>query len=192
MATLRVWSHRRERPDAVVSRPALDWLPLPRLGTGIYLFAISVDGRVVATGGFKQPCGVPPSELNRDSAIHIDFCTGGDPPSARRSLTRGRPTLCVQAASRPPLAAALAEYGRLVRSNFLLAYLAVAPLRRIGAQLNRGKTVTPCTASSPPANANSCPLTKTTTAATHSPRARCERDPRAQGCVLRRPLAADR
>jgi TnpA family transposase len=42
----------------------------------------------------------------------------------------------------PPLAAALAEYGRLVRTNFLLTYLADAPLRRrIGAQLNKGETI---------------------------------------------------
>jgi len=50
--------------------------------------------------------------------------------------------------SRPPLAAALAEYGRLVRTNILLAYLADAPLRRrIGA---REPTV-PRGASEPPA-----------------------------------------
>src|SRR4051812_14926690 len=49
----------------------------------------------------------------------------------------------MQAASpKPPLAAALAEYGRLIRTNFLLAYLADAPLRRrIGAQLNKGETM---------------------------------------------------
>jgi len=49
----------------------------------------------------------------------------------------------LQAASpKPPLAAALAEYGRVVRTNFLLAYLADAPLRRrIGAQLNKGETM---------------------------------------------------
>ncbi|MDQ3880597.1 MAG: Tn3 family transposase, partial [Chloroflexota bacterium] len=49
----------------------------------------------------------------------------------------------LQAAShKPPLAAALAEYGRLVRTNFLLAYLADAALRRrIGAQLNKGETM---------------------------------------------------
>jgi hypothetical protein len=83
VATLRVWSHRRQRPDVVVSRPALDWLPLSRLETGAYLFAITVGGRVVATGGFKQPCGAHPSLLNpADSAVHIDFCTSGDAPSA--------------------------------------------------------------------------------------------------------------
>ncbi len=39
-------------------------------------------------------------------------------------------------------AAALAECGRLVRTNFLLAYLADAPLRRrIGAQLNKSETM---------------------------------------------------
>ncbi|MCA1677465.1 MAG: Tn3 family transposase [Actinobacteria bacterium] len=43
---------------------------------------------------------------------------------------------------KPPLAAALAEYGRLTRTNFLLAYLADAPMRqRIGAQLNKGETM---------------------------------------------------
>lgn len=49
----------------------------------------------------------------------------------------------LQAASpKPPLAAALAEYGRAVRTNFLLAYIADAPMRRrIGAQLNKGETI---------------------------------------------------
>ena len=49
----------------------------------------------------------------------------------------------MQAATpKPPLAAALSEYGRLIRTNFLLNYLADAPLRRrITAQLNKGETL---------------------------------------------------
>jgi TnpA family transposase len=64
------------------------------------------------------------------------------------SLKRGwvTPSLLVtrlQAArAQTPLAAALREYGRLVRTNFLLAFMADEPLRRrVGAQLNKGETL---------------------------------------------------
>jgi TnpA family transposase len=41
-----------------------------------------------------------------------------------------------------PLAAALSEYGRIVRTNFLLRYCADPQLRaRIGGQLNKGETL---------------------------------------------------
>jgi len=82
VATLRVWSHRNQRPDVVVTRPALNWLPLSRRQPGTYLYAISVSGRVVATGGFKQPCDADPSLLSRQSTLHIDFCMGGPVPAA--------------------------------------------------------------------------------------------------------------
>ena len=76
----------------------------------------------------------------------------------------------MQAASpRPPLAAALAEYGRLVRTNFLLGYLADAPLRRrIGAQLNKDETMHALRRHVAFGQRQQLPPTKTTTDATRS------------------------
>jgi Tn3 transposase DDE domain len=77
-------------------------------------------------------------------------CCGSPPPSG----TGGRPPHCccparrrARALSRPqagsrrnPLARALQEYGRLIKTNFVLAWLADEQLRqRIGRQLNKGE-----------------------------------------------------
>ena len=66
-----------------------------------------------------------------------------------------------------PLAAALSEYGRIVRTNFLLAYCAdPAERARIAGQLNKGETLHALRRHLVIGHARRSPPTKTTTAAT--------------------------
>lgn len=96
-----------------------------------------------------QPTGLPVDELLK-ATIRPSRITGhyDDLLRTAGSLKRGwvPASLLIarmQAATpKPPLATALSEYGRLIRTNFLLNYLADAPLRRrITAQLNKGETL---------------------------------------------------